>query len=100
MGFQKQGEESREIWHSFCEEQGGGWRDPMKHDVVTLQQFLQTYDTASGDLPSLDGKPMLVQRIKHYQRAGLAERENWEEFAGPMKDPARHDVSILESFIE
>merc|ERR1719238_71862 len=37
--FQKENEQQKEIWGSFCDSQLGGKRDPMRHDVSVLQRF-------------------------------------------------------------
>ncbi|CAK0802031.1 unnamed protein product [Prorocentrum cordatum] len=41
--FQRQGQEQKEAWHTFCDSTLGGNRDPARHDEATLQQFLSMH---------------------------------------------------------
>lgn len=90
-----------------------GVRDPARHDAATLEEFCANHGvpalsagemgaagTGMGASSSSDqGKDVLVQRIKAYQKGGSDRKEAWGAFAGSTKDPARHDVSKLLDFI-
>lgn len=111
--FQRASLENKEIWGSFCNATYGGTRDPNKHDESSLQMFLSEY--ANGFVPEENGKDKeshgtgdaakdeLVAKIKAYQRTGEAEKETWKTYAeaqiGRYRDPALHDIAILQHFV-
>lgn len=41
--YQKQGEQQKETWHSHCDVNLNGVRDPSRHDSATLMKFISTY---------------------------------------------------------
>lgn len=112
--FQRQGEQNKEAWASFCEQSLQGVRDPARHEVAVLQQFLMSHGalpvtTASGcaggcvGMPSVDPiKDALVSRVKAFQRMGESQREQWgawaDEHLAGKRDPARHEAQVLQHF--
>merc|ERR1712050_393844 len=122
--FQRGG--GKQQWWDFCDGQLGGVRDPARHDVNTLRQFLQMSGAGGGGQHFGAGgggqhfggcrgkggggggkgggvaddpeKAALVDRVKSFQKQSPEQKEVWYAFCGPMKDPARHDVSALEEF--
>jgi hypothetical protein len=52
--FQRQGQEQKDAWHTFCDTTLGGNRDPARHDSNTLQQFCAMHgvsvDTSGGGM--------------------------------------------------
>mmetsp|Transcript_36353 Transcript_36353/g.86937 ORF Transcript_36353/g.86937 Transcript_36353/m.86937 type:complete len:129 (-) Transcript_36353:120-506(-) len=50
------------------------------------------------------GKDALVQRIKTYQRSGEDAKQGWwahcDQLLGGVRDPARHDLDMLQQFVE
>mmetsp|Transcript_17060 Transcript_17060/g.37450 ORF Transcript_17060/g.37450 Transcript_17060/m.37450 type:complete len:404 (+) Transcript_17060:46-1257(+) len=103
--YQREGEMHRELWWNFCDTQFGGVRDPSRHDVNSLRQFL-----AANGVPENFGEPYVpgldpvkdhfVNRVKQYQKGGEQNREIWATFCGHKRDPARHDTSTLQQFCE
>lgn len=116
--FQRQSEQNKEAWGSFCDSYHGGIRDPMKHDMNTLQTFLMNHGGGgmgggAGARPSANpqygapaagsGAEGLVARVKAFQRLGPAQREQWGRFADEhlagKRDPARADPYMLQEFV-
>merc|ERR1712061_771070 len=108
--FQKTGEESKQIWHEYCDSSLGGVRDPARHDWTVLNSFCQNYGL-DGPMPpqqlnkgagkaqqvAIDpAKADLVNLVKNFQRASPANKETWYAFCGPVRDPNRHDAARLE----
>lgn len=122
--FQKQSEENKQIWATFCDMNLGGMRDPARHDISTLQNFLLSNGVTPPSTTGVGvgvarpssahshygsqavvpppGAEGLVARIKEFQRQGEAQRENWGRFAdeqlGGRRDPARADPYMLQEF--
>lgn len=113
-------------WHQACDAEKGGVKDPSRHDIAFLQQFLNSPqvtaalatlqpETAGGggfggkgnSLPGLQelSDPMhvaLVHQVKKAQRSGLKEIwwQHCDAEAGGVRDPARHPVTSLRRFLE
>jgi hypothetical protein len=110
--FQRLGTQQKETWGGYADKYLGGVRDPSRHDVATLQEFInqhgveQVAPAASG--PGRSWGPMsmggmdmdsLVQRIKQYQKGSTEQRDAWYSFCGGTRDPARHSADKLQEFI-
>mmetsp|Transcript_57196 Transcript_57196/g.159190 ORF Transcript_57196/g.159190 Transcript_57196/m.159190 type:complete len:189 (-) Transcript_57196:180-746(-) len=119
---QRQNEDQKQAWWNFCDSELGGKRDPSRHDVATLRHFVETYgiEVTAPQRPSFPtmgmgmgmspmmgigpggadaAKMSLVNRVKSFQKQGEAEKEAWYEFCGVNRDPARHDASRLQEFL-
>lgn len=113
--FQRQGEQQKELWGTYADTYLNGIRDPARHDASTLQEFCQNHGVppisgggmgptsmstgGMGTSATDPAKEVLVQRIKQYQKSGNDQRDEWHNFAGSTRDPARHDVNKLQEFI-
>lgn len=110
--FQRLSPENKEIWGTYCDTAYGGTRDPNNHDATSLETFIKEY--TSGSMIELgDGKQImstgdavkdeLIAKVKAYQRSGEQPKETWASYAeaqlGGFRDPARHDVAILQHFV-
>lgn len=42
--FQKSGEEQKQLWWDHCDSELGGVRDPNRHDMTTLEDFVVNYE--------------------------------------------------------
>lgn len=42
-GFQRQGDQEKEVWATYCETYLAGVKDPSRHDVGVLQDFVTTH---------------------------------------------------------
>jgi len=47
-GIQRADADAKQAWWSYCDSQLGGVRDPNRHDVHALQDFLNTYPQYMG----------------------------------------------------
>jgi len=109
--YQKESEQQKNNWHTYCDMHLGGVRDPSRHDAATLQQFLASSGGGGGAYvmppqraPMMGGgESPLVLKVKSYQRQGAAEKDNWHHFSdsncGGVRDPARLEVHHLQNFI-
>merc|ERR1719433_1782578 len=79
--FQKQGEPQKQTWHTFCDTSLGGVYDPSRHDIATLQMFIQHngirdiaipagVGTGVGMMSGMGASNPLVVKIKNYQKMG------------------------------
>merc|ERR1712096_584299 len=102
--YQKEGPEQKELWGAHCDQNLGGVRDPARHDVEVLQNFMRTYGVSETVRPVLHQadpmKEQLVERVKVFQRSGEVGRDAWLEFAGSTLDPNRKTAQELLEFIE
>jgi len=100
--FQRSGEENKKAWWDFCDSQGGGNRDPARHDDSVLQGFLASYgiQVTQGD-SFVKGE--LVNKIKAFQRSSEENKQAWWDFADShesgKRDPALYDPDVLQNFL-
>jgi len=127
--FQKSGEQQKQTWWAFCDTQGKN-RDPARYDSGILQQFIEDHGlelVPGGMVVGMGGgmgnmamhgrvgmaigggmavsplDPMkleLVERVKAFQKTGEQQKMAWYSFCGNIKDPAKHEPSKLQEFIE
>jgi hypothetical protein len=105
--FQRSGEAQKELWWQYADTYLGAVRDPSKHDIASLRDFVTSNQlpppAAAGMAPPVGGcdpaKAALVERIKAFGRVSKEQRGAWTEFCGPICDPARHETAKLEEFI-
>lgn len=107
-------------WVQHCDEIGGGFRDPYRHDLLLLRTFWEKYatgayegmtpvaDTAKGGGKSKDPHPgeitPLVSNFKEAQRCSPNFRSAWTSFreqtGGGFNDPAKAGKESLFAFME
>lgn len=100
--FQKSGEEQKQTWWAFCDSQGGGNRDPARHETEVLQGFL-----AEQGIQGVQGnaflKSELVNKIKAFQRSSEEQKQAWWDFCDGQeeqkRDPAFYDAKVLQKFL-
>lgn len=92
----------KELWQRFCDERANGLRDPSRHPVEQLRDFMRM----APEVPQPDSDPehiKLVDQIKQGQRTDEGFKQAWwkfcEEHGSKMMDPSRHEKSFLESFL-
>jgi hypothetical protein len=109
--YQKLGQQEKELWWNHCETHLGGVRDPGRHDVATLQDFVNNYQVPEMPLnplpttgPYVIGsdpfKDSLINRVKTFQKMGEEQKNLWYGFCGPMRDPSRHESANLQQFCD
>jgi len=112
--YQRQGEDQKTEWGLFCDNQLGGIRDPARHEVAVLQQFLLQHASnagmvdqapAPGTLMSCPDpfKAELVAKLKAFQRQSEEQKNAWGSYCdtnlGGIRDPNRHDAPVLATFL-
>lgn len=101
----------KEQWWAFCESEGGGVRDPAKHQDDFLETFLASYQ--SGEIaertaatPGLapTGELDWAKFIKEGQRKSENFKNAWKRYCaiagGGVNDPAKHDGGFVVSFLD
>merc|ERR1719436_1840811 len=78
--YQRQGQQEKEMWWNHCDTTLGGVRDPARHDVSTLQDFVNTYGISEAPQaqapppqywPGSDPtKDQLIAKVKAFQKQG------------------------------
>lgn len=99
--LQRTDPEGREQWGAYCDERGGGVRDPSKHDPEFVRTFLAQY--SSGQRLVIPQGP-LAELMKHGQRKSVAWKQAWagycQVYGGGVNDPAKHDQKFLTGFMD
>eukprot|EP00411_Alexandrium_monilatum_P071112 CAMPEP_0175570556 /NCGR_PEP_ID=MMETSP0096-20121207/42054_1 /TAXON_ID=311494 /ORGANISM="Alexandrium monilatum, Strain CCMP3105" /LENGTH=158 /DNA_ID=CAMNT_0016873945 /DNA_START=31 /DNA_END=504 /DNA_ORIENTATION=- len=93
----------RDAWTAHCEGELGGVRDPNRHDVAVLQDFMDWWVAEGGEAD--DAPPSaLVDKVKRLQRSNGPAKQAWiaycDEELGGKHDPNRHPASALQAFLD
>lgn len=92
----------REQWWAFCDCHGEGVRDPGKHPVSFVQDFLDKY--GSGMRFTSPRVNMMPELVKEGERRSSVFKEAWvsyvASFGSSMKDPSKHEESFLVGFMD
>mmetsp|Transcript_106946 Transcript_106946/g.300747 ORF Transcript_106946/g.300747 Transcript_106946/m.300747 type:complete len:467 (-) Transcript_106946:94-1494(-) len=106
---QRHSPELKEMWHTYCDTEANGNRDPGRHSESFLQAFVAQAREAdpSLSLPSLhfetEEKQALVLQVKRLQVTSQEDKDYWHEYCdadgGGIRDPTRHDVAFLLEFL-
>eukprot|EP00928_Gymnodinium_smaydae_P087963 TRINITY_DN72127_c0_g1_i1.p1 TRINITY_DN72127_c0_g1~~TRINITY_DN72127_c0_g1_i1.p1 ORF type:complete len:163 (+),score=21.17 TRINITY_DN72127_c0_g1_i1:147-635(+) len=93
---------AKDQWGAYCDQQGGGVRDPAKHEVIFLHNFVTSYNSGVR-LESLE-KSHLAELFKEGQRRSTNFKQAWANYCsmyGSNKhDPTKHDTSFLVGFLD
>jgi hypothetical protein len=110
--MQRSDPKAREQWGAYCEAQGGGVRDPAKHDATFIETFISNY--SAGMIFELDqpsqgkggsGTPSnLVDLFKEGQRKSASWKQAWalycDIYGSGKHDPSKHETSFLIGFMD
>lgn len=102
---------AREQWTAYTDSFGGGRKDPAKHPVHFLQDFLAQWDSGSkvpqGGViggEDLDEAQIISFAVRVLQRRSPGVKELWrhycETFGGGTYDPTKHDVNFVVEFFD
>lgn len=102
---------AREQWTAYTDSFGGGRKDPAKHPVHFLQDFLAQWETGSKVLQGgviggedLDEAQIISFAVRVLQRRSPGVKELWrhycETFGGGTYDPTKHDVNFVVEFFD
>mmetsp|Transcript_70707 Transcript_70707/g.118197 ORF Transcript_70707/g.118197 Transcript_70707/m.118197 type:complete len:322 (-) Transcript_70707:1336-2301(-) len=125
--LQQSSQQGKQAWATWCIQWGGGNRDPNRHDVSFLKDFLYmngvgTPGLGMGGMGMQPGMPVhpamqmqmlgtgvgpvkekLVKQIKELQRSSPEMKQSWQDYCSQYgqgyKDPMRHDVGFLHQFM-
>lgn len=126
--FQRMGQEQKELWDHYSDTYLQGVRDPSRHDLATLQEFMANHHIPPTPLSGLlargsgggggagpstmtglggignSEKMQLVNQVKAFQRMGVEQKDLWTAYADTflrgVYDPSRHEADILQEFCE
>lgn len=110
----------RQAWGEWCDTQGGGVRDPAKHAVSFVLQFLEAYQRGELSAQSTDeslsivpadlggrgikDNSILIDLLKEGQRRSQHWKHAWsgycQQFGGGVNDPSKHKTHFLVSFLD
>lgn len=98
---QRSSDEFKQAWWAYCDGKSTK-RDPMQHDVESLQTFLASAPAVA--LPEDDSDHQAkVQQIKAGQRSSPVYKEAWwaycKENGKTIFDPSKHDSAFLDQFL-
>lgn len=92
----------RAQWEAYTEHHGGSMRDPSKHSIEFLQEFLENYK--SGVRLGLGFKNPLIEAVRVGQKKSPAWKRCWEIYCATKGtknfDPGKHDSDFLLNFIK
>eukprot|EP00930_Biecheleria_cincta_P034696 TRINITY_DN23948_c0_g1_i1.p1 TRINITY_DN23948_c0_g1~~TRINITY_DN23948_c0_g1_i1.p1 ORF type:complete len:233 (-),score=38.66 TRINITY_DN23948_c0_g1_i1:197-895(-) len=98
---------ARQQWGFFCTAEGGGVRDPTKHQAEFLQKFLEAYQngTLSYGGAHANGDPNeLVTIVKIAQKTSKVFGNAWKAYCATygrgVNDPLKHDYDYLRGFLD
>mmetsp|Transcript_353 Transcript_353/g.1215 ORF Transcript_353/g.1215 Transcript_353/m.1215 type:complete len:253 (-) Transcript_353:19-777(-) len=118
--LQRSGTEGKTQWWAYCQEHGGGIRDPSKHDREFLANFLYQYQMGAR-MPTVDCMPSgavapvvlasqggpvpsLAQLVKEGQKKSQNWKQAWAtycmQFGNGVNDPMKHDMNFIVSFLD
>jgi len=93
---------AKEQWWAYCDSEGGGVRDPAKHDVAFLQNFIANYQ--SGSRIQASGGDEWAPQIKEFQRKSPNFKACWasycETYGDGKSDPAKKSKDFIIQFID
>jgi hypothetical protein len=99
-------EGGKDKWAQFISTHGGGKKDPALRSATDLQEFLDSAGEGShwSSAPSSDPEVLrLAQQVKSGQKASEEFKEAWgtycEKNCGNVRDPSKHDLNSLQSFL-
>eukprot|EP00929_Paragymnodinium_shiwhaense_P120139 TRINITY_DN9202_c0_g1_i1.p1 TRINITY_DN9202_c0_g1~~TRINITY_DN9202_c0_g1_i1.p1 ORF type:complete len:262 (-),score=68.38 TRINITY_DN9202_c0_g1_i1:87-872(-) len=102
--LQRNDPKAKEQWHAYAQAQGGGVKDPAKHDDAFMQTFLDQF--SSGVL--LDVKPSLSDELVDLIKIGQKTSKNWRNCwqmycqmnGHDLSDPAKKGREFIMQFLE
>eukprot|EP00933_Yihiella_yeosuensis_P082147 TRINITY_DN95924_c0_g1_i1.p1 TRINITY_DN95924_c0_g1~~TRINITY_DN95924_c0_g1_i1.p1 ORF type:complete len:244 (-),score=30.96 TRINITY_DN95924_c0_g1_i1:108-839(-) len=120
--LQRSDPDGRTQWALYCEANGNGVRDPMKHASEFIAEFLEQFHAGgrlTGTLPKLtgtlpsnsagpqgfsDSSSQLAELVKLGQRRSQNWKQAWirycQSYGGGMNDPLKHEQSFLIGFLD
>jgi len=105
--YQKEQPEMKVHWHTYCDTELGGSRDPSRHSPEVLKAFLDQQGVpvqiAQLDMSNSPHKMQCVQRVKNFQKESADKKEVWHQYCdaelGGHRDPSRHSAEALQNFL-
>lgn len=100
----------RQAWWDYCEVNGGGVRDPAKHEASFVLRFFEAWER--GEIEPSQNPPgvgenrsqQLVELLKEGQRRSQHWKAAWatycQSYGGGVHDPAKHKQSFLVGFLD
>eukprot|EP00930_Biecheleria_cincta_P084131 TRINITY_DN73620_c0_g1_i1.p1 TRINITY_DN73620_c0_g1~~TRINITY_DN73620_c0_g1_i1.p1 ORF type:complete len:260 (-),score=50.32 TRINITY_DN73620_c0_g1_i1:15-794(-) len=101
---------AKDQWHYYCFTEGGGVKDPAKHQPEFLQKFLDAYKggvrlTGESEDGAASGEPTeLALCIKSAQQKSKAWSNAWKGYCAVygrgVNDPLKHHHMYLSGFLD
>jgi len=97
---QKKSAEFKQAWIVYTDANGGGVRDPSKHDAAFIQPFLDSAPAYEGS----DSNRFLVEQIKQGQRKSGEFKQAWIAYTNANgdgnRDPTKYDAAFIQPFLD
>mmetsp|Transcript_89788 Transcript_89788/g.279164 ORF Transcript_89788/g.279164 Transcript_89788/m.279164 type:complete len:440 (-) Transcript_89788:132-1451(-) len=100
-------EGGHDLWTTFCEQRGGGKRDPAARPITDLTDFLAEADpegSTAGVQGTFNESQSLAMQVKKGQRNSEEFKEMWWKYVAEkgnnVRDPTRHTAEFLQAFLE
>jgi len=99
----------KQVWASYCQQNGGGKNDPSSYDMVYHVQFFDSVasqymasESTAKRMRMASPNAALAERVKAFQKSSQENKELWKQYAETYLDgkldPAKHDASVLQEF--
>jgi len=95
-------------WHKYCDDYGGGMRDPSRQNPDFIQHFLSSYEEAAKSPAAQEEsnqRAKLVERFRGLQNEDLLVRWSWHRHCedrgySRVRDPTAHTAEFLRGFLK
>lgn len=94
---------AKQQWGFYCTQNGGGIRDPSKHEADFIHTFLEQYSAGTLVVEESHGENELTQCIKTAQQKSRAFSNAWKAYCATrgkgVNDPLKHEPGFLQEFL-
>jgi len=95
--------EAKQAWIDLCEAEGGGFRDPRKHEAWFLQKYLDMMGGSHVAQPAPERR-QLVAEVKAMQKGSASAKQRWVEFCvercNSVYDPKSIRAELLRQWLD
>eukprot|EP00929_Paragymnodinium_shiwhaense_P050475 TRINITY_DN2539_c1_g1_i2.p1 TRINITY_DN2539_c1_g1~~TRINITY_DN2539_c1_g1_i2.p1 ORF type:complete len:227 (-),score=74.44 TRINITY_DN2539_c1_g1_i2:357-1037(-) len=106
--MQKTDPQAKQQWHQYCTAEGGGVKDPAKHEASFLETFISNYNAGmvfqTDDSGDSEDKVKMVELFKMGQKKSAHWKSAWQgyckQYGGGNFDPSRHDEAFMSQFFD
>lgn len=101
-GMQRDDQTAKEQWWAYCDQLGGGVRDPAKHEEAFLEAFIKRFN--SGERFEVVSAANWGDIFKDFQRKSKNFKEAWASYCdlygNGKHDPTKQSQEFLTGFVD